>query len=231
MEKLGYKFRRLPAGHIGIYTPTGQRVRMPDNRPLNMPSTPSDHRTAENLLASLRQAGVELNGEKPKKKAYPKGRRVADSKVSELRAHVHAMIHDGLTQSDIYRYADRYADANGGYKPKGSQTALSGFVNGGGMTEQTFAWLENAVTMILANGGMIPDRPRVKLGKVEDEREPEKLVGVEHEGESKVAPVHPPRIPKLALETMSWIYREDKDHDAIAALVEAIAELELQADD
>jgi len=94
---------------------------------------------------------------------------------------------------------------------------MSKFLKGNALSNVSYRYMTSAISAIQRNGGKIPDTPVV----VKNESDPK---GIEVEAETP-KPM-PTKLPELAFDTMQMIYKEEKDHDAIMALVMEIAKLE-----
>jgi hypothetical protein len=100
---------------------------------------------------------------------------------------------------------------------------VSRFLKGRGLGNKSYTFLTAAFSAMKTLGDDVPRAPQIRtLLTTSEPATPPKPIEVE--GES---PKRPEALPKLAFEVMQHVYREDKDHDAIMALVEEIAKLEL----
>lgn len=55
LQAQGFTTRTTKRGHILVYAPDGRMIS-------TLPSTPSDHRSMKNAIATLRRAGFEWKG-------------------------------------------------------------------------------------------------------------------------------------------------------------------------
>jgi hypothetical protein len=220
LHKRGYDTKREGA-HYKVYNGDGNVVRTKKGQPLSLPTTPSDRRALNNSISNLRDAGVLPRPRVVRtQKKVPRTTLIDQS--AELRGELRAAMEEyKLSQAEVSHYADYYAGQHGISVPSFGQGVVSKFLKGTYLSPANYMWLSSALHAIKAEGGKIPKGEALK----EKIPQPSEDVGVEVEGESHV-PIKAP-LPDLALETMSMIYREDRDHDAILDLIHRIARLEL----
>jgi len=227
IHREGYDTRKTPDGHWEVLTPKGDVVRYRGGTPLRFPSTPSDPRGLKNAVAQLREAGV-LPQPAARVVKRDNGRgEVLKLKRTELkvysdalRGEVVALMEKGnLTQADIYHFADRWAAEHGIPVPSHPQGVMSKFLSGNMLSNLSYRYMTAAVSAIKRNDGVIPEMERAI---VQEKNEP-KEIEVETSNPGYKGPV---KLPQLALDTMQMIYKDEKDHDAIMALVQDIARLE-----
>jgi hypothetical protein len=179
----------------------------------------------KNAVSQLRQAGVLPQPAEAKHEDNGRGEALklkrTELKVysDALRGEVVALMAKGnLTQADIYHFADRWAQAHQIPVPGFPQGVMSKFLKGKTLSNVSYRWLTSAVSAIKRNEGKIPDTPEV----VKNETNPK---GIEVESDSPRQ--LPAKLPELAFDVMQTIYKEEKDDDAIMALVLEVAKLEL----
>jgi hypothetical protein len=220
IKRQGYTPRKTSEGHYEVIDREGRPVRLPEGQPFRFAATPSDSHSVKNSEQTLRRIGVlpAKNGDGRKLE-----RDVLKGRSNDLRSEVLLLMDDhNHTQADISHFADRWAAQHGIAVPSYSQGVISRFLKGGYLSNATYPWLSAAMSAIRRNNGIIPsmehpgrrDEPQPELGEV----------GVEVEGESPERN----KLPELAFDVMQTIYKEEKDHEAIMALVLEVAKLEQQ---
>ena len=219
IKRQGYTPSKSSEGHYQVFDPSGQLVRLETGQPFHFAATPSDHHAIQNSEATLRKLGVlpAKNGGKKLTK-----REVLKEHADQLRTELQQLMKDhDYKQSDIYHFADEWAAAHGIGVPVQSAGVVSKLLKGHSLSDPSYQWLSAAMSAIRRNNGIIPsmEHPGVRQPQPEPEE-----TGIQVEGES------PERVklPRLALDVMQTIYKEEKDHDAIMALVEEIAKLEMK---
>lgn len=217
----GYTPRRSGDGHYEVIDREGEVVRVPDGRPFRFSFSPRSGSSVKSAERELRQLGV-----LPSKNGDGKKMRRSDltKQSDKLRGEVNRLLDSGLKQSDIYHFADKWAEQHGIGVPVSGAGVVSKLLKGHSLSNVSYPWLSSALSAIRRNNGTIPSMEHPGVRQPQPEPEVEE-VGVEVEGESKVKIV---KIPQLALDTLQAIYKEEKDHEAIMALIEQIAKLELQ---
>jgi hypothetical protein len=232
IHKRGFDTRKSNKGHWQVFSAQGDIVRTKKGNSIEFASTPGGGRSIANTVAMLRSAGVlpRPTEVKPRKASTKLTKERLSQYSNSLREELKILMqaHD-LTQSDVWHYAWYY---NAQHPPRllaseaSVQTTVSRFLRGAGLGNEAYTLLSAAVSAIKAANGDIPRAAEIRTQLTASAPQPEqaKVVGIEVEGESHA---HPTRLPKLAFEAMQLIYREDKDHDAIMALVATIAKLEL----
>jgi hypothetical protein len=130
----------------------------------------------------------------------------------------------GLRQTDIWHYADYYAGQHKLAVPARGEVTLSAFLSGNGLNETNYDWLSNAIKAIKAVKGDIPKAADIRAMS----EKPVAAIKVVAEDENDKPPPQVPKVPTLAFDAMRMIYDTEKDHDAIMALVQDIAKLELK---
>lgn len=225
IHKEGYDTRTSLDGHIEVIDPDGNVVRHKSGKPLRFPSTPSDTRGMKNAVAQLRDAGVLPRPARGRRRDNGRGeaqhipRTVLKQYSDALREEVKTlMVEHDLTQANIYHFADRWAATHGIPVPSFPQGVMSKFLKGGSLNNANYRYFTAAVSAIRRNEGKIPDIPYVTT----TEGEPGASIEVVAEEPTRL----PTKLPTLAFDAMQMIYKEEKDHDAIMALVLEIAKLE-----
>jgi len=229
IHKRGYDTERDGKGHYNIFK-DGEIVRTKKGIPLEIPSTPSTHRGVNNAVARLRDAGVlpkpaevkRRNGNGKVKLDRDRLKQYSDA----LRVEVQTLMRDHkLTQSDISHYADYYASQHGIAVPSFGQGVISKFLKGQYLSNPNYKWLSSAVSAIKANKGEIPKANETRgLMQKQADRAGE---GIKVVTEDPTPTPLPPRLPKLAFDVMQLCYAEEHNDDAIRAIVEEVAKMEL----
>jgi hypothetical protein len=233
IHKRGFDTRKNNKGHWQVFDAQGDIVRTKKGNSIEFASTPGGGRSIANTVAMLRSAGVlpRPTEVKPRKTSTKLTRDRLKQYSDTLREELVQLMktHD-LTQSDVWHYAWYY---NTQHPPllmsseASAQTTISRFLKGHGLSNSGYAFLSAAISAMKSLNGDIPRAAEIRTRLTASAPQPEqaKVVGIEVEGESPTRSVAP--LPDLAFRTMSMIYREDKDHDAILDLVGEIARLEL----
>jgi hypothetical protein len=234
LHKRGYDTKPNGSGHFEVYTPEGKRLVTNNGQTITIPCTPKAS-ALRMTVALLRDKGalpptVKGGGNKVtvRRQEQHLTRVQLKRKTTELRNDVTRLMEEhGLKQTDIYHYADYYAGQHGLPVPANPQGIVSKLLKGQSyLMNEPFKYLRAAVDAIKAANGEIPRAEEIRRmtnGHVQPKTEPK---GIEVVSEDP-KPL-PPRVPKLAFEVMQAIYTDEKDADAILALVREIAELEVR---
>jgi hypothetical protein len=232
LHKRGYDTRKNTANHYVVFDSQGDEVRTKTGKPITLPSTPSDTRALNNVVATLRDAGV-----LPKPKEVKATHRAAKLKKAQLRQYSDALrvelttvMRDyRLNQTDVYHYGNWYADQHGlpHPPPANAQTMISTFLRGRSLGNESYDYLTRTISAIKASNGDVPKAAQIRrmMTASEPDTPKDEPKEIEVVGESKVKVV---KTPQLAFEVMQAIYREDNDPDLILDLVTRVAKLELE---
>lgn len=241
IHREGYDTQKTGDGHYIVIGPHGAVVRHKSGKPFTLPSTPGNNphnikRQVSMLqdlevLPRMSQAKATDNGKGDKPKLH---RNVLKQYSDTLRPEVVQLMkeHD-ITQAQIVKFADQWAQQHEIAGPSWGPGVISKFLKGTTLTNTSYVWLTSALSAIRRNDGKIPSmgthleqRPDGNLEEVEngDVDPNEAGASIEVEGESTP---RPPELPHLALSVMQAIYKEEKDHEGIMALVQEVARLEL----
>jgi hypothetical protein len=216
IKQNGYTPRKTSEGHYEVIDREGQRVRLESGQPFHFAATPSDHRAISNAEQTLRGLGIlpaKNGGGNILKRDVLKDWWISGTKqLMDIR----------YKQSDVYHFADKWAAAHGIGVPVSSAGVVSKLLKGHSLSNVSYQWLSSAMSAIRRNDGIIPSMEHP--GRIEQPQTVGEALGIQVEGES------PERVklPRLALDVMQTIYKEEKDHDAIMALVEDVARLEME---
>jgi hypothetical protein len=100
VEKLGYEVRRNGSGHVKVYD--GDRLLV------SMASTPSDHRSVRNTIATLRRAGIDVRQSPRRRKGA-----IDDRQTEALRGRLVAVLGSDFTLAELSRHAMETARRKG----------------------------------------------------------------------------------------------------------------------
>jgi hypothetical protein len=229
IHKEGYDTRKTTDGHWEVFAPDGNKVRFKSGMPVLIADTPRSENSLKKAVNDLRSVGVLPKPTTPQPRQPKFSTKQLTAKTHELRHDMKLLIElYELRQTDIYHYADYYAEQHGLPVPSGPEQMVSRVLSGkqNYLMNDPYRYLRAAVDAIKAADGDIPRaeelRARTANGNPQLEPEPKELEVVS-ENPTKVV-----RSPKLAIEVMRWIADPNKDWDVIESLVNEIAKLELK---
>lgn len=240
LEKLGYVIARGgPTSTVGLVDPRGDIVRMPLGQPLTIHLTPGSSEAIDGLYNTLKKCGIDLEREEREKKESNKLANQREIQLNELaqRGHVlreklkELMVKHDLRQTDVWHFADDYANTHDIEKPANSQIWLSNFLSGTNPTDKFYPYISKAVEAIESRGGKImkaeeyrgqrskpasrpkptaEERTRLRRERLIDGEPDKEEVEVQINGK-RVAEAGPPpqqyRAMLLALKVQGLLYR------------------------